>query len=423
MVLLSVLDILLVIVGGAGVVYQAVCILISLFTKPIKFPDAPMDKRYAVLISARNEANVIGNLITCIQTQTYPTELVDIWLVADNCTDNTAEVARNMGCHVIERFNKELVGKGYALTYLLDQMNDSGASDPYDAFFVFDADNKLDKHYVEEMNKAFQSGFKILTSYRNSVNLSDNWVSSGSALWFIRESRFVSASRMWLGNSCHVGGTGFMFSQEIMRRNNGWKFHLLTEDLEFTMDSLLHGDRIGYCGTAVIYDEQPEKFKQSWDQRLRWSKGFYQVDAKYTGSLLRGCTRGGRDGMSCYDMLMTVAPCNLFTIAVLALSIIVCAVSLTQPAFITYRAMRVLGRIFWLTLRGITASLFLFGAATMAAEWKRIEGSTAKKILYTFTFPFFMLTYVPISVAALVGKVEWRPIRHGIASSNSSIES
>ena len=98
-----------------------------------------------------------------------------------------------MGCHVIERFNKELVGKGYALTYLLDQMNDSGASDPYDAFFVFDADNKLDKHYVEEMNKAFQSGFKILTSYRNSVNLSDNWVSSGSALWFIRESRFLSA--------------------------------------------------------------------------------------------------------------------------------------------------------------------------------------------------------------------------------------
>ena len=139
--------------------------------------------------------------------------------------------------------------------------------------------------------------------------------------------------------------------------------------------------------------------------------------------VLRGCTRGGREGMSCYDMLMTVAPCNLFTIAVLALSIIVCVASLTQPAFITYRAMRVLGRIFWLTLRGITASLFLFGAVTMAAEWKRIAGPVHKKILYTFTFPLFMLTYVPISVAALVGKVEWRPIRHGIASSNSSIES
>ena len=189
MVLLSVLDVVLVVLGGAGMLYQAVCIVISLFAKPIKFPEAPMNKRYAVLISARNEANVIGNLIDCLHSQTYPSELIDIWLVADNCTDNTAEVARNMGCHVIERFNKEQVGKGYALTYLLDQMNESGASDPYDAFFVFDADNKLDKHYIEEMNKGFQAGFKILTSYRNSVNLSDNWVSSGSALWFIRESR------------------------------------------------------------------------------------------------------------------------------------------------------------------------------------------------------------------------------------------
>ena len=143
MVLLSVLDVVLVVLGGAGMLYQAVCIVISLFAKPIKFPEAPMNKRYAVLISARNEANVIGNLIDCLHSQTYPSELIDIWLVADNCTDNTAEVARNMGCHVIERFNKEQVGKGYALTYLLDQMNESGASDPYDAFFVFDADKIL----------------------------------------------------------------------------------------------------------------------------------------------------------------------------------------------------------------------------------------------------------------------------------------
>ena len=145
-----------------------------------------------------------------------------------------------MGCHVVERHDTELIGKGYALSYLLSTMIDSGVADDYDAYFVFDADNRLDRHYVEEMNKAFQSGFRILTSYRNSVNLADNWVSSGSALWFIRESRFLNNSRMILGSSCHVGGTGFMFSREVMRRNRGWKFHLLTEDLEFTMDSILH---------------------------------------------------------------------------------------------------------------------------------------------------------------------------------------
>ncbi|MCQ5025106.1 glycosyltransferase, partial [Bifidobacterium adolescentis] len=90
-----------------------VCFVISVFAKAIKFPESPMYKRYAVLISARNEAYVIGNLIDCLHSQTYPSERIDIWLVADNCTDNTAEVARNMGSHVIERFNKEQVGKGY----------------------------------------------------------------------------------------------------------------------------------------------------------------------------------------------------------------------------------------------------------------------------------------------------------------------
>ena len=405
MVLLSVLDILLVIVGGAGVVYQAVCILISLFTKPIKFPDAPMDKRYAVLISARNEANVIGNLITCIQTQTYPTELVDIWLVADNCTDNTAEVARNMGCHVIERFNKELVGKGYALTYLLDQMNDSGASDPYDAFFLFDADNKLDKHYVEEMNKAFQSGFKILTSYRNSVNLSDNWVSSGSALWFIRESRFLSASRMWLGNSCHVGGTGFMFSQEIMRRNNGWKFHLLTEDLEFTMDSLLHGDRIGYCGTAILYDEQPVTFAQSWRQRLRWSKGFLQVFRYYGPALVKRAIRE-RD-FSAVDFTLLLCPFTVIGIARVLLGLL-----FATCGFVTWQS-QLSSLTGWTS--GIVTSvigMMALAALTIIVERDQIGATNKELFAYVLSFPIYMFSYVPISFQAMFAKSEWKPIEH-----------
>ena len=379
---------------------------------------------YAALICARNEESVIGELISSLRAQDYPAELLDIYVLADNSTDATARVARQAGAIAFERFNPYQVGKGYALEYLFHHIFEDKGETAYDGFFVFDADNIVDRDFVREMNKMFDTGeYTALTSYRNSQNFCANWISAGYALWFLRESRFLNRPRTQLGVNCAVSGTGFLVSAQAVREDAGWPYHLLTEDIEFSIACATRGRRIGYCGKAVIYDEQPEKFKQSWDQRLRWSKGFYQVDAKYTGSLLRGCTRGGREGMSCYDMLMTVAPCNLFTIAVLALSIIVCVASLTQPAFITYRAMRVLGRIFWLTLRGITASLFLFGAVTMAAEWKRIAGPVHKKILYTFTFPLFMLTYVPISVAALVGKVEWRPIRHGIASSNSSIES
>lgn len=405
MVLLNVLDLLMAIVGGASLLYQAVCIVISLFSKPETFPDAPMDKRFAVLISARNESNVIGNLIDSLHAQTYPAELVDIWLVADNCTDDTADVARSKGCHVVERFNDELIGKGYALSYLLDHMLDSGDAQRYDAFFVFDADNRLDRHYIEEMNKAFQSGFRILTSYRNSVNLSDNWVSSGSALWFIRESRFLNSSRMKLGTSCHVGGTGFMFSREIMNRNRGWKFHLLTEDLEFTMDSVLHGDRIGYCGTAMLYDEQPVTFRQSWRQRLRWSKGFLQVFRYYGPQLIRRAVRE-RD-FSAVDLTLLICPFMVLTVIRVALGLLFAAfgfVSLpSQLSSISGWASAILTSIL---------TMMALAALTIVAERDHIGATNKELFAYVISFPIYMLSYVPISFQAIFSKAEWKPIEH-----------
>ena len=405
MVLLVVLDVLLMVVGAAGLVYQGACIVMSLFAKPVQFPEAPMDMRYAVLISARNEEHVISNLIDCIDNQTYPTDLIDIWLVADNCTDNTAQVVRDLGCHVIERHNTELVGKGYALTYLLDHMIDSGLADTYDAYFVFDADNKLDKRYFEEMNNAFHSGFKILTSYRNSVNLADNWVSSGSALWFIRESRFLNNSRMLFGSSCHVGGTGFMFSKEIMKRNRGWKFHLLTEDLEFTMDSVLHGDRVGYCGSAILYDEQPITFAQSWRQRLRWSKGFLQVFRYYGPALIRRAVRE-RD-FSAVDFTLLLCPFTVLGVTRMVLGLLFAAFG-----FVSWQS-QLSSLANW--SGGIVLSvlgMMALAGLTIVAERGQIGATNKELLAYVLSFPIYMLSYVPISFQAIFSKAQWKPIEH-----------
>ncbi|KAA8819493.1 N-acetylglucosaminyltransferase [Bifidobacterium rousetti] len=405
MVLLTVLDVLMFVVGGVGMIYQIACVVMSLFSKPVRFPDAPMDKRYAVLISARNEEQVIGNLIGCIREQTYPAELIDIWLVADNCTDNTADLVRSLGCHVVERHNDKLIGKGYALTYLLDHMIDAGLSDTYDAYFVFDADNRLDPHYFEEMNKAFHSGFRILTSYRNSVNLNDNWVSSGSALWFIRESRFLNNSRMLFGSSCHVGGTGFMFSKEVMKRNKGWKFHLLTEDLEFTMDSVLHGDRVGYCGTAILYDEQPVTFAQSWRQRLRWSKGFLQVFRFYGPYLIRRAVRE-RD-FSAVDFTLLLCPFTVLTVFRVALGMLFAAFG-----FVTWQSQ--IGAITSWANGIVLAVLGMMGLAalTIVAERDQIGATNKELFAYVLSFPIYMLSYVPISFQAIFSKAQWKPIQH-----------
>ena len=119
---------------------------------------ASINHKYAVVIAARNESAVIGQLINSIKRQNYPTQLVDIYVVADNCTDNTAEVAKNAGAIVYERFNRQRVGKGYALDYAFKNILNS--SDIYEGYFVFDADNLLDENYISEMNKTFDNGYK-----------------------------------------------------------------------------------------------------------------------------------------------------------------------------------------------------------------------------------------------------------------------
>lgn len=403
--LLLFLDALLALVSGIILVYQVVCLIIGLFTKPLDFPDCPQDKRFAVLVSARNERTVIASLIESIRANDYPQRLIDIWVVADNCTDDTAAIASSHGAHVIERHDTANIGKGYALTYLLNRMIESGAADAYDAFFVFDADNLLDEHYFTEMNKAFQSGFDVCTSYRNSKNLQENWVSSGSALWFIRESRFLNNTRMFLGSSCNVSGTGFMFSQAIMRRNDGWKFHLMTEDVEFTLDSVLHGDRIGYCGTAVLYDEQPVSFAQSWRQRLRWSKGYLQVFRYYGLPLLHRILTEG--DFTAVDFMTLVFPSTVLWVVRELLGFLFAACG-----FVTWQS-QIDNAVAWGwgTLWGMLG-MTAIAALTVIAERPRIGATNKELVAYVLSFPIYALSFVPISFCALFSKPEWKPIEH-----------
>lgn len=393
--------------------YQMVYIAIP-FIKKEKPHKATQKHRFAVLISARNESAVIANLLESINNQTYPKELVDVFLIADNCTDNTAEIARNCGANVYERFDKVKVGKGYALNYALKNIKDEYGENHYDAFFVFDADNVLDPNYIEEMNKTFSDGYDILTSYRNSKNYGDNWISAGYALWFLRESKYLNYPRMLMNTSCAISGTGFMFSKNILKNCGGWNYYLLTEDIEFTVDHVTKDYKIGFCKNAVLYDEQPNDFRQSVRQRMRWAKGYFQVMCNYGKRLLKGTFK---NSFSCFDMTMTIMPALVVTIcniavngtALLAGLISGISVAPVLHALCSY-------------LLGIYCTLFVIGAITTATEWKNIYTTTVKKILYAFTFPIFMLTYVPITVAALFAKVEWKPIVHSKAKSLADIK-
>ena len=393
--------------------YQVLYAIVGfIYRKPVHIEGEPgAYHRFAVIIAARNERMVLPNLIESIQNQNYPKEALDVIVIADNCTDDTAAICRNMGAIVYERENKELIGKGYALDYLFSQMMENGTFDSYEGYCVIDADNLLDENFIAEMNKMFDKGHRILTSYRNSKNYADNWISAGYALWFMREARFLNNPRMRLGSSCAISGTGFLVHRDIIAKNNGWKHHLLTEDIEFTIDSVLAGERIGYCEYAVLYDEQPTTMRQSWDQRLRWAKGFYQVVANYGTKLWKNIFIGKKKALPCFDMFMTVAPAYLFTLLTILINLVLHVLSYFVAG--DGSAVRMETGSSMLSALGSFYFVFmLMGTLTVITEWDKIKCPTGKRLWYLFLFPVFLFTYVPISVIALFKKVVWRPVEH-----------
>jgi len=361
------------------------------------------ENRFAVLICARNEAEVIADLLSSIKNQTYPSKHITTFVMADNCTDRTADIARENGAVIYERYNNEIIGKGYALEVLLNNIKDD-YGDIFDGYFVFDADNILSANYIEEMNKTFSGGHDIVTSYRNSKNYGSNWISAGYALWFLRESRYLNQARFLSGTSCAVSGTGFLFSRDVLNDINGWPFHMLTEDIEFSINRIINGYKIAFCDTAELYDEQPVLFKESWNQRMRWSKGYLQVFKGYGKDLIKGIFKGN---FSCFDMSMTIMPAYILSAlsiisnigfgiwgAVIGDDIMIAAWSIAQ------------------TLWNMYLVLFIISLITTITEWKHINTEWYKKIFYMITFPFFMFTYIPISFIAIFANTTWKPIKH-----------
>lgn len=396
-----------------GYAYQLWYVVVVLVKEPPEVV-AKKDHKYGILIPARNESTVIRDIIHSIQNQTYDQRLLDVFIIADNCTDDTAEIARGEGVHVIEREDPEHIGKGFALDYALKQIWAEFGTEAHEAFFVFDSDNVLDKDYIKEMNATFDNGAVASTSYRNSKNFDTNWIASGYSLWFLKEAKFLNQARLTLNTGAAISGTGFFIDSKVLVEAGGWHWHLLTEDIQFSAASAVHQRRISYNPRAVLYDEQPTTFKASWDQRCRWAKGFYQVFFGYAARLFKGFFKNEHGyHFACWDMLMTVAPGMLLTVFVLALNLTIVILGIMGVMSVGSAVMSALSSAAF-CLINFLLFMFLFGMLTTFIEWENIHTTTAKKIRIMFTFPIFQLTYIPIAIVALFKKVGWKPIAHTV---------
>lgn len=263
-------------------VYYFIIALFGLWRPKEKKITTP-SKSFAVVIAAHNEERVIGQLIDNLHVLHYPASLFDIFVVADNCKDDTADIAHAHGATVYERFNLQQRGKGYALEWVFSKI--FRLKRKYDAVVVFDADNLVHPDFLLEMNNRLCKGEKVIQGYMDAKNPCDTWIAGTFAISFWVVNHIWHLAKYNLGLSSVLGGTGMCISTDVLRKF-GWGATCLTEDMEFTMKVLLKGIRTTWAHDAIVYDEKPLTFMQSWRQRKRWAQGHFDCAARYIPKLL-----------------------------------------------------------------------------------------------------------------------------------------
>ena len=275
--------ILQILVVGIGLYYFVVS-WFCWYTKKEKLPEPLKTHTYALLVAAHNEEAVIANSVKSLLALDYPREAYDVFVIADNCTDRTAEVAREAGAIVCERTNDKERGKGFALEWMFKNLWDMDKQ--YDSIAVFDADNVIDKNFLKAINEKQNAGHKVVQGYIDSKNPFDSWITSSYTISFWTTNKLYQQSRSNLGLSCQLCGTGFVIDSELLKEI-GWQATCLTEDIEFTMRLVMENQRVGYTRKAIVYDEKPLTLSQSWKQRIRWMQGQTDVAFRFVGKLFK----------------------------------------------------------------------------------------------------------------------------------------
>ena len=390
-------------------VYQLIISLCSL----IKVKDKPLvedkENRFMLIIPAHNEEKVVGALVDSLQKLDYNKKAYDIYVIADNCTDKTAEIAKKAGAIVYERFDETRKTKGFALQWFLKQKIEEDA--PYDAFCIFDADNIVDKNFLKAMNKKLNQGEDVVQGYRDIKNPSDSWITAGYAIFYWTMNRFYHLARYNLGLSPLINGTGFMVKFDVVKPD-GWQTKTLTEDIEFSLKRIIAGKKLGWATDAIVYDEQPVGFKQSWSQRSRWTVGHIQCLHEYTKPLAVA-VKDNKTVMNFDGLLYMLGSIPMFVLTLLLLVLNVVIFLTDGMSFL---------ELIWNAVRYIIPTFFLpilTGLMIMIIDKKPIRPMLKGLALY----PLFLGSWILINIKCLFKReTKWEKIEHNVSKSISEMK-
>ncbi|HST04783.1 MAG TPA: glycosyltransferase family 2 protein [Chloroflexia bacterium] len=241
--------------------------------------------RFTILVPAHDESVVINDCLRSLTTFRYPNQLRRVLVIADNCTDDTAEKARAMGADVYERSDSTKRGKGFALDWAIARLlqEDQGWTD---AVVVFDADTRADPDFLSHMDVRLRSGSMALQGHYDLLNPFYNWRTALLYSALLLHNRLRPLARQALGWTTLLKGNGMCFSRGVMERF-GWNAYSLTEDIEYTTTLLAAGIRVESVPQAILYAQAPQTAKQADSQRMRWEGGRFAMMKRTAGPMLR----------------------------------------------------------------------------------------------------------------------------------------
>ena len=353
--------------------------------------------KIAVLIPARDESRVVAGLLKSLQEQTLKVRMQDVYVIVERLDDPTIEICEKFGCQVVIRENLQNQRKGYALDEAVRQILPLH----YDLYFVFDADNTLDRNYLEKMVKYYRLGDDMVTGYRSSKNANDNVIATMSGLTFSIINILGNRKRIRYKANVIFSGTGCFVAGNLVESWQGWPFHSLTEDYEMSLYAIVHGIPTYYNEEAVFYDEQPTKYHQTVLQRVRWIRGYFEARKIYI-PLMRRVKQANNIGSVKREKI------GVNPLIVILIGLVLLLLDGMGTSFVSISAL-------WLVVT-ILAVVYLVLMLVTVVMLKRERLELKPKIVIQTILlnPLYLVTYVPCALRAIFTKdVKWEKIEHG----------
>ena len=353
------------------------------------------ETKFSILIPARYESKVIENLLISLNKQTVKVNPKDVFVIIESLEDKTYEIVKKYHMNIILRKKLDLKRKGYALEEAFNYLKEKNKI--YDLYFIFDADNILDKNFIKEMLITYKSGYDIACGYRVIKNKKLNIYSISSILTFSLLNNISNQNKIKKNLNVILSGTGFYFSKEVIK--DGYNFHSLTEDYELSLYSILNNYSSTYNNKAIYYDEQPEDYKMTVNQRIRWIKGYLEARKKYMKSFKNNLFVKHFNKASIIYEYIGMKPYIFMLFSILY--------------FVIYNIIKFKFFYILFVIMFIYFILMIITIVLLKKEKFNLKLNFKEKILVIFYNPFFILSYILCFFKAICTKnVEWKIIDH-----------